>query len=275
VSRLNEGFTRPPTPKHLGLAYHGASLVLEWIEETRGFPAIVRMLREYGQGRGTADVFRSVLGGEPEQIDEQFDRWLRARYPSGRVAEYRTRRDEANQLMLSGNHEQAKERLTSVAALFEGNDPHVQAMLASIHLAQGDTAATIAALTKQVSIDENAYESNIALAELAGAVGDSAVMAASLERIMYIYPYEMDYHARLAEVYAASAEREKAVRERRAVVALQPVDRAEALYQLAVALRDAGDRSEARTQVIRALEAAPAFERAQELLLELSGPGGT
>jgi tetratricopeptide (TPR) repeat protein len=85
----------------------------------------------------------------------------------------------------------------------------------------------------------------------------------------------MDYHARLAEVYAASEEREKAVRERRAVVALQPVDRAEALYQLALALRDAGDRSEARTQVVRALEAAPAFERAQELLLELSGPGGT
>ena len=92
---------------------------------------------------------------------------------------------------------------------------------------------------------------------------------------MYIFPYEIDYHSRLATVYAERAEREKAVRERRAVVALQPVDRAEALYQLAVALREAGQRTEARTQVIRALEVAPTFERAQELLLELSGPGGT
>ena len=85
----------------------------------------------------------------------------------------------------------------------------------------------------------------------------------------------IDYHARLATVYGEEAAPEKVVRERRAVVALRPVDRAEALYQLALALRDAGQRPEARTQVIRALEAAPSFERAQQLLLELSGSGGT
>lgn len=92
---------------------------------------------------------------------------------------------------------------------------------------------------------------------------------------MYIFPYEVEHHRRLAEAYARTGDLEAVVRERQAVVALEPVDRAEALYQLAVALRDAGKRTEARTQVIRALEAAPAFARAQELLLELSEPGGT
>jgi Tfp pilus assembly protein PilF len=52
-------------------------------------------------------------------------------------------------------------------------------------------------------------------------------------------------------------------------VALNPVDRAEALYQLALAYRDAGDTAGARREVLRALEQAPAFEKAQDLLLAL------
>ena len=72
--------------------------------------------------------------------------------------------------------------------------------------------------------------------------------------------------------YTASArlgETGKAVRERAAVVALNPVDRPQALYHLAVAQRDAGDVTAARRTVLRALEDAPHFERAQELLLSL------
>jgi Tfp pilus assembly protein PilF len=64
------------------------------------------------------------------------------------------------------------------------------------------------------------------------------------------------------------------------VVALNPVDRAEALYQLALAYYEAGDGSSARREVLRALEDAPNFEKAQELLLRLqrgnrSGGGGS
>ena len=61
----------------------------------------------------------------------------------------------------------------------------------------------------------------------------------------------------------------RAIRERRAVVALNPVDKAEAYYQLALAYRDAGATADARRNVVRALEDAPHFERAQELLLQL------
>ena len=69
------------------------------------------------------------------------------------------------------------------------------------------------------------------------------------------------------------------MRERQAVVALNPVDRAEALYQLALAYYEAGDGQSARREVLRALEDAPNFEKAQELLLRLqrgnrSGGGG-
>jgi Tfp pilus assembly protein PilF len=59
------------------------------------------------------------------------------------------------------------------------------------------------------------------------------------------------------------------VREREALVALDPVDKSEAQYQLAIAYRDAGDLLKAKRAVLRALEDAPNFERAQDLLLAI------
>jgi tetratricopeptide (TPR) repeat protein len=76
-------------------------------------------------------------------------------------------------------------------------------------------------------------------------------------------------HTRLAGLYSKLGNRQRAVRERKAVVALAPVDRAEALYQLALAHHEAGDAANARREVLRALEEAPNFERAQGLLLTI------
>ena len=66
-----------------------------------------------------------------------------------------------------------------------------------------------------------------------------------------------------------------AVAERRAVLALRPVDRAEAHYQVARLLHLNGDRAAARSAVLAALELAPNYEKALDLLLELrrGGPG--
>jgi Flp pilus assembly protein TadD len=63
----------------------------------------------------------------------------------------------------------------------------------------------------------------------------------------------------------------RAVRERRAVLALDPPDRIEARYQLARSLSLAGDHAGARREILQVLERAPAFEKAQALLLDLQG----
>ena len=106
-------------------------------------------------------------------------------------------------------------------------------------------------------------------------LGDSVGAAAALERAMYISPYDAPQHVRLASLYGRLGDRRGAIRERSAVVALNPVDRAEALYQLALAYYQAGEAQAARREVLRALEDAPNFEKAQELLLRLqSGRSG-
>jgi len=100
-------------------------------------------------------------------------------------------------------------------------------------------------------------------------LGDNKGAAAALDAAIYINPFEMPVHQRLAELAKAAGDPKMAVRERRAVVALAPVDRSEALYQLALAYREAGDSAAARHTVLRALEDAPNFEKAQTLLLTI------
>jgi hypothetical protein len=80
---------------------------------------------------------------------------------------------------------------------------------------------------------------------------------------MYISPYDVAQHAKLATLYANVSDKRGAVRERAAVVALNPVDRAEALYQMALAYYEAGEEQSAGREVLGALEGAPEVDGAE------------
>jgi Flp pilus assembly protein TadD len=154
----------------------------------------------------------------------------------------------------------------------EGN-PY--AGLATIHERTPDVRAAIAELTALTRINENDYDANLELARLNAAQGESRGAAAALERAVYISPYDATLYQQLATLYGTLGDRQGVVRARRALVALAPVDKAEALYQLAVACMEAGDNAGARREVVRALEIAPNFQKAQELLLRLRSGGGS
>jgi Flp pilus assembly protein TadD len=109
------------------------------------------------------------------------------------------------------------------------------------------------------------------LAKLRARHGDHVGAAAALEAAIYIFPYDLELHEALARHQASLNNWDIVARERRALLALEPVDKAEAHYQLAYAYDRAGDRSSARQQILYALEIAPNFFRAQELLLALRG----
>ena len=64
-----------------------------------------------------------------------------------------------------------------------------------------------------------------------------------------------------------------AIREFRVVVSLEPANPADAHFDLARALEASGNKVEAKREVLRSLEIAPSFEKAQELLLKLRGEG--
>ncbi|MCY3964249.1 MAG: tetratricopeptide repeat protein [Acidobacteria bacterium] len=146
-------------------------------------------------------------------------------------------------------------------------------LLSEIYRQQEREEEAIEALMTLVASNETAWDEHLALAELLGAAGREEEEAEILERSLYISPYDLDVHRRLAELAFASDRFALAVRERAALVALDPPDRAVALYELALAQHRAGRPESARRTVLRALEVAPGYDPAQELLLDLVGKG--
>jgi tetratricopeptide (TPR) repeat protein len=120
-----------------------------------------------------------------------------------------------------------------------------------------------------VSLTDKNLEARLWLARLLNENGSPAAAAAALETAFYIdldLPDELASAARLHEV---AGNWPAVVRARQALLGLDPVDRAAAYYELARAHTGSGDTSAARRAVLFALEIAPSYEAAQELLLEL------
>lgn len=300
LEALNNGFTRPTYPEQISHAYYQASLVCEFIEREFGAESLVRMLGAYGDGLAEEEVFRRILGSEIDEIDDRFFAYLEERFATP-LASMRPGRD--------GSERPTRERIAAMARsdttdfvaqlsyghlLFEAGDleeaiPHLERAkrlfpqyaevgspywyLSRIHRQRGDMRAAEAELAALTDINERSYPAHLELAELREEAGDERGAAAALERAVYIYPFEIELHERLAALYERLDQNASAVRERRAVLALDPANRAEALYRLARAYQRAGQTQLARGTVLRALEQAPGYEEALELLLEIRGGG--
>jgi tetratricopeptide (TPR) repeat protein len=144
-------------------------------------------------------------------------------------------------------------------------------LIARILAERNDLKGAADQLALHNAINENSYDTYVAEARFREQLGDFAGAARALDRSMYIYPYNIASHEKLAELAAKANDKKMVVRERRAVVALKPVDLAEAYYQLAFALHENGENAAARREVLRSLEEAPNFGKAQDLLLKIRG----
>ena len=295
VSRMNDGFMHPAYPEQVQYSYYQASLVCELIAREYGEDALRKMLEGYRAGLTTDQVFERVLKTDPKSFDKKFDGYLRERFaktlagikqlkgeeapaPSEIVA--RASADPSNVLLQlsagqvllqTGRMDEAMAAFERAKALFPeyGGPQNAYAGLAAIHKSKGDTKRAAQELATLGTLSEIDYSSSVELADLLSAIGDKAGAAAALERAIFMNPYDRAQHERLAGLYKALGETGRVVRERRAIVALAPVDRASALYQLALAQHEAGDAAGARKSVLRALEDAPNYADAQKLLLTL------
>ena len=300
VSRLNHGFVRPDYPEQVLHSYLQSSLVFEMIEAQHGVDAILAMMRGYREGRSTEQLVEDVLRTTPEALDEQFDRWFRERYAlplqsidarteppafnapvaelerlvAQRPNDYAARLALGRRLFEEGQIDAAEPHLREALRMFPeyaGPDaPNVY--LAQIHRQRGNNQLAAEALKAQADLDESAFELLLGEAEIRRELNERPAELTALSRAIQVFPFEVEGHQRLAELYAEAGDAAGAVRERTAILALDPVDKAGAHYELARALLQSGDRAAARTQVLRALEIAPAYPAAQQLLLEIRGP---
>ena len=145
--------------------------------------------------------------------------------------------------------------------------------MAEIALQKKDRSRAMTELTALVAADFNNVDAARRLAALLKEAGvdDAARLKPVYERIVAIDPFDGDAHAALGRMAMQRNDTEAASREFRAVLALGPVDEAGAHTDLAESYFKAGKRADAKKQTLAALEIAPTYERAQDLLLKLAG----
>lgn len=291
VSQLNEGFLRPRFEQETILSYNLASLVCEMIESQWGANAIPNMLKAYRDGLETQEVFVRVLKVTPDSLDKAFDAYMKKRFalplaaiapagsPPGTPGPFVVSMRKAAELAKEEKTEEARAELLRAQAMFPDyagpNGPAWQ--LAAIEKERGNIKAAVEQLARITTRNGTAFEANMLEADLRAQLGDTAGMKTALERVIWINPYDLTVHERLAVAAARTRDFKRAILERRAILALDPPDKLDAQYELARALIDGGEVAEARRTLLNVLEQSPAFEKAQTLLLELRnrGSGGT
>jgi tetratricopeptide (TPR) repeat protein len=136
---------------------------------------------------------------------------------------------------------------------------------------KGDAAQAALILEKLVKTDENNLEALKAVARIRSALGEKQKARDALRASFYISPFDYKLHTQAGDLSVDLKDNAEALTEFQVALALQPPNIAEANYNVAVAFHALGRQLDAKRSVLRALEAAPRYEKAQELLLRITG----
>jgi len=291
---LNEGFQ---DPRMISLAYYEASLVVEHMVDTYGEPKLHALLRAYGEGLETEDALKEAMGVTLPQLQTSFDAKLEKQYadiraalktpaikgkPSVEELQKLAAADPGSfaiQMRLAEMLHERKDNAAAIAALeraaklipLANGDNNPNKMIASIALEQKDNARAIRALEDVVRVDHSDVESARKLAELVAPLKDDARSENAYRRLVAIDPFDAGAQTALGKLALKKKDARTAIQAFRSALASNPPDRAESYADLADAHVLAGEWAEAKKQTLAALEIAPSFERAQDLLLEISG----
>ncbi len=298
LENLNSAFRDGRT---IGLAYFQASLLVEHIVATYGDEGLHKLLKAYGQGLETNAAMRAAVGEDLGQMQAAFDRRMEEKYGKIRAALKEPPQDvnlprmpldelkawvaknEGNyiaqmalgvQLRKTGDFEGAVAAFRKAAALvpIAGGEDSPHAMLADIAMQRRDNPGAIEALQGLVNVDFNNIDAARRLARLLRDTGvtDVARLEPVYRRIVDIDPFDAEARTQFGRVLMSANKADAAVVEFKAVVAMNPVDQASAYTDLAESYFQSGRRADARRQTLAALEVAPSYERAQDLLLKLA-----
>ncbi|MBZ5661672.1 MAG: tetratricopeptide repeat protein [Acidobacteriia bacterium] len=273
VADLDRGFIRPDYPNQVLVSYYQAGRICDYIQERWGADKLLEMVHSFAKLTATPDVIRQDLGMAPEEFDKQFLAWL-DKEVGPTVANFDKWRAGVKDLV-----EQAKNKNYD-AVLKEGEDvrrmypdyvypANAYEFMAQANIAKGDKQAAATILTTYEKIGGHNPPALKQLASLEEELGKPAEAAATLDRLNYIFPEDEELHRHLGDLWFAEKKFTGAIREYAAVVALQPLDKASAQFNLARAYFAAGQKDQAEDHLLASLEAAPDYRPAQKLLLQM------
>lgn len=296
LDALNDGFSDPKT---ISLAYYQASQVIEHLVATYGEPALRELMRAYGRGLETDEAIKAAFNVTMPDLQVSFDAMLARKYGALRAAlkapdlKGKPSVDELKAMAvatpgsfgvqmslgvaLQGTDDkagaiQAFERAAALVPHAMGeNSPHVR--IAAVATQMGNTARATQALEAAVRTDPTDIASARTLTGLLATSSDAARAEDAYRRLVAIDPFDSAGQSGLGRLALRRKDTTTALRALRAALASNPPDRAAAHADLGEAHLTAGQTADARRQTLAALEIAPSFERAQDLLLKIVDAG--
>lgn len=298
IAALSGAFLSPPSPADLQFAYYQASLVVQFLEERYGHAKLLQVLDDLSIGVGIADALERRTTNLP-QLDEEFQEYAREiarRYGADvdwQNYDLSAVRDEEDPERLARwlqDHPRSIQGITlRVQELFDLRDwEGARRQLISLRelfpeqAGAGCWAERLAEVYRQTkdsvrerrTLEEYAPRSDAAIAvylrllELEQQDADWPAVVRTAKRLLAVNPLLPQSHRALARAGEELRDSDLEITALRAQLALNPEDPAELHYRLAKRLWTQRD-PEARRQVVQALEHAPRYRAAQQLLLEI------
>jgi tetratricopeptide (TPR) repeat protein len=276
ISDLDRGFIHPRAPAQVFVSYYQAGKICDYITEKWGWDTILAMLDDYARDIDTPTVIRKELKMEPEEFDKQFFAKIEAENKKS-IDSFPEWTDDVKTISAAAK---AKDYDAVIKIGLRARDlfpDYVEAgsvyeFLAKAYAAKNDKAGAVDEMQRYMKAGGRDPSTLKSLADDLAADGKKKEASAVLERVNYIYPMDGAQHQQLGLLLLDLNQNAGAIREFQAVLARDPIDLAQAHFNLARAYNQNHQPEQAKDELISSLEAAPGFRPAQKLLLELSGP---
>ncbi|MEE3371471.1 MAG: tetratricopeptide repeat protein [Planctomycetota bacterium] len=296
VSQLSGAFLRPASPLHLQFAYYEASLVVEYLIEQFGFPALQQVLDDLGKGISIVDALQRHTASQ-EFLDKEFAKYAQQlardwaaqadwkepdlppdadlaqwiKWNESHPDNYWGLQQQARLLLSQQDWRAAETPLLKLATLVpqDSGETSVFRMLATVYQKLDDQPREETMWKRVAELTSDSHDAYQRLMEFSRSKRDWAQLATNAQRMLAVNPLLPATHRWLAEAADQRNDRSTSIAAYRSLLAMDPVDPAESHFQLAQLLYRESQPAAARRQLLKSLEHAPDYRAALSLLLEL------
>ncbi len=301
IGSLSAAFLSPKTPMHLQFAYYESALVIEFLVERSGMPALKAILADLAKG---AEINAAIAkhAGPLDKIEKEFEAFARKRAedlapgvdweqpareqldPSDpeAVAQWLAKHPnsfwalslQANRLLAERQWEHAKAPLQKMIALYpqDADKGNAYQLLAEVHRNLGETEQEAQVLGALAGLASDAAEAHNRLMEIGMEQKNWAQVVENGERYLAVYPMLSAVYWRLGRANEELGREEPAVQAYSNLLLLDPADPVEIHYRLARLLQPR-DPAAAKRHILEALADAPRFRDGHKLLLNMPVQG--
>ncbi|HAY44688.1 MAG TPA: hypothetical protein DCY55_00165 [Gammaproteobacteria bacterium] len=270
IAELDRGFVQPEYQNQVIVSYMQAGLICEFVRREFGFDKLVDMLNTYAAGVNTTEVVAQALSLTVEEFDAQFAKYFEQEYGAQveQLDEWNAAREVAAEALAKmawdDALESAQQAIDMMPGYVEIDSPYL--VKAEAQSGKEDVSAQMATL--ETFWRSGGYQVS-ALFELATYLNEQQRFDEAIEVLqsqLLVTPFDLELHFLLGDILLQQSRADEALIEYQVALALDPLDKAATYYRIANALYHTGDIEQSRSSTLTALDLAPHYRPAQNLL---------